>query len=137
MGVVCGVGVVCWVMPVMGFVCEVVVCGVMGVVCGVVEVAVGGTMLRGVEIATLTATVAEGDWHTSLKDWQQGKDELAERQETSQAQIAVIELTPEAIAFPQLLGRQVGKGATGAGPTGAEATTGVGATTGGLGEGLR
>jgi len=48
-------------------------------------------------------------WHTSLKDWQQGRAEFGARQEASQAHTAVIELTPEAMPMPQLLGRQVGK----------------------------
>lgn len=40
---------------------------------------------------------------------QQGKDELGERQETSQAHTATLEFTPEAMPLPQLLGRQVGR----------------------------
>jgi len=40
---------------------------------------------------------------------QQGKDELGERHETSQAHTATFEFTPEAMPLPQLLGRQVGR----------------------------
>lgn len=50
----------------------------------------------------------EVDWHTSLKDVQHGKDEPGVRHEASQAQIATLEFTPEAMPLPQLLGRQVG-----------------------------